>query len=874
MRSHILRNDLLSLVDKCLNYPLTLVVAAAGSGKSTMLTHWHENNQKPLILRIDLLPHQNDAIALIKRILDGLRQHTTHWDAPFFSLFKPESTPQPAQLIAALMRAFEAIDYKLVIIIDDFHCLSCEISQSLFGEFFHTLPDHIHFVISTRMYPQFSLIRLRLEEKVLLIDSNDLKLQRKELNELNTCIGGLPLTEQQTSALIEQSEGWIVGVKLALLAHKRDGHDALDAFSGSQPELLNYFGFEVLKKLDNRLREFVLHSAIFEHFDTQMCEKILGFDNCSSLLECLVKKELFLLPHTEARNHFRYHSLLQDFLQDRLLIERGSKYIEDIHQRTARYLLDKEMFFEAIFHVKKAHNESYYYEVLDKACHHWLRDGEFESVLSTLSQCDESVFERRHPLTITLIYALMFSRRFNEAEYYLTILKNALSNAEIVEAYEPISADSLHALEQSLLLFQQDIYTVETTNFSIPKQEYADPDIQAFSLVAKSYTLLRQGRIELALRSAYHVKTVLAKTGHVFLLSYINLIIALCDRYMGRGIDAALYISDIFLSQKNKTKTPTWANLATGMMVIHYEQNKMEDARHLCEELLPLVDYSSATEVVANVYLGYSRLLYLSGESNKASRLLTQLERILLFGKYDRFHGQVVQESMRQALADRNHHAAENLMKQYDIDAYTNPDNWKSEKHYQERQERLALAAVYYFIAKGELDNAYDTLTQLCGVLEPLSIKSRTLVVKCNLIVVAFYKNNQAEACNQLKDTLDIYGISCFSRSVFDEAPGLSTVFCFAVTHDYISLPEAFTDLFSEFFTTKSVSNDSVINPEALLTEKELQIFDLLSDGLSNIEIGKQADIALSTTKWHLKNIYTKLGVTSRTAAMMLANHR
>lgn len=59
--------------------------------------------------------------------------------------------------------------------------------------------------------------------------------------------------------------------------------------------------------------------------------------------------------------------------------------------------------------------------------------------------------------------------------------------------------------------------------------------------------------------------------------------------------------------------------------------------------------------------------------------------------------------------------------------------------------------------------------------------------------------------------------------------------------------------------------------PFQRLTEREMDILVLLSQGLSNGEISQRSEIALSTAKWHLKNIFSKLDVDSRTAALVRA---
>jgi len=58
---------------------------------------------------------------------------------------------------------------------------------------------------------------------------------------------------------------------------------------------------------------------------------------------------------------------------------------------------------------------------------------------------------------------------------------------------------------------------------------------------------------------------------------------------------------------------------------------------------------------------------------------------------------------------------------------------------------------------------------------------------------------------------------------------------------------------------------------EAGLSERELSILSLLGEGLSNKQIAKRLWLAEQTVKFHLTNIYRKLGVSTRTEAVHIA---
>lgn len=62
--------------------------------------------------------------------------------------------------------------------------------------------------------------------------------------------------------------------------------------------------------------------------------------------------------------------------------------------------------------------------------------------------------------------------------------------------------------------------------------------------------------------------------------------------------------------------------------------------------------------------------------------------------------------------------------------------------------------------------------------------------------------------------------------------------------------------------------------PAEALTEREVEVLRLAAHGLSNKEIGRRLGISARTVQGHLANIYGKLGVNSRTAAVVEGQRR
>lgn len=863
MSYEIQRSELLSLIDKGRNYPLTLIVAAPGFGKTTLLNQWQAHAIHCPVIRLNLTIRDTADHSIFKKILNELKKIAPLWEAPFYNFFKSGRYISEGDMIDILIQAFELIEGPLVLMFDDYHLINDPYITAVFSELVVSLPPHVSLIISTRMPPDFPISRFKLEERILVIDYNDLKLQRNEIKQLGEGISGTEMKDEQISTLYSQTEGWVVGAKLALLAYIKSGDAALSTFNGNQPELLNYFGYEVLKYLTDDVRKFVLTSALFESFNASLCNAVIGPDS-EILIEKLLAQGLFLMPDHNELGSFRFHSLLQEFLQNRLLVEEGREYINQVHRRSSDYFMKSKKYTQAIKHAAICDDLEYYHCILERSCHEWIKLGEFEATLSVLSGFSDQQLLSRQALIVPLVYALIFSRRFNQAHYYLDLLGQADNSEETNSEF----------LAAVLALFQRDAEAFEGISVDIFTKTHTNMDMRAISLVIIAYIFLYKGQLESALIAANDAKVFLSKVGHQFLESYADLVVILCDRYMGRGEEAVQYMTDVYRHVDERVENPVWVNLGTGMAVVYYEQNQIDSAINLCQKLLPCVNSSCATEVVANVYLCFSRLLHIKGDNQKAIKLLDQLNRVLVFGRYDRFQSQIIQEKMRQAVVNESQTLVDSIAEKYDLMSWVENEEWRDVGYYQESKERYSLASAYWLISKGRYERARDILTKLVSTLERQGIKTRALIARCNLLVVTYLQGNQDIAINQLKKIIDQYSLVCFSRSVFDESIGLNTVFKKALSQNRLVLPAIFTDIFEDQF--KEVENPSVVslNPSALLTEKEMEIFELLAEGLPNLEISKQTGIALSTTKWHLKNIYGKLGVSSRSAAMMVAHQR
>lgn len=869
MSSLIQRQELETLLSKSDRYTLTLLVAPAGSGKTTLLDQWQFHHGSNLIARINLRQNQRTLKHALKHMLSEIRQQVEVFDAPIFNLFEDQAFLQTDLLVDSVVQVLNSIKRNISLVVDDFHLLDEHESKPFFLKFMERIPGHVHFIISSRTYPKINLSRLKLSDRMLQIDASDFMLGESEAKQLANKVLGYDLSDKQLVKLMNVTEGWFAGIKIALLAVSQHGDHGLQAFNGGQPDMMEYFANEVYEDLSEGNRQFFLVTSLLERFNLPLCENLFHNPDTKSILWELLEQSAFIIEDQSQPGWYRYHSLLLDFLIKKRKEHYSEKKLIELHRSCMLACEELGEYEMAVHHGSLINNQTEYLNVLQSACDYWQKQGEFTHVIKALDDMPEEVLLANDQLFIVYVYSLILSRRFNQADYFLSLLNNAGPK-------DQSRTDRFHGdidfLWISLKLFQQDIsyLTQDTYNKLLTGDNQSE--IRMFSLVIVAYFQLQHGNLREAMRLSMQAKSIMAKRGLVYLESYTDLLMALCDRYMGRGIESVFYITGLYHQSDFKKGGLPWVSLNTAMMVVYYEQNDIAKSKHLAEQLLPSLTHTCVTEVVSTIYLSLSRLFFIEGNYSKAQRILDQLDRILILGNYPRFCSQSLCEMVRQAYLEGDHVKVKHLADKHSLLAIL-PTSVERDGYFNEECERKTLAAFYVCCLIQDYDKAKILMLDLADQLETLSLVSRAVIARCNLVVLEYKTGSPEAAIRLLKNVITQYGITSFCRSTFDEAPCLDQVFSFAFSLDSLRVPSMFKQVFSKIFTDAEVSDqqEELATDELPLynlTEKELLIYDLLSAGLSNADISEKSQVALSTTKWHLKNIYQKLGVSNRAEAI------
>ncbi len=862
----------LALLDKAGHFKLTSLQAPAGSGKTTLLAQWQRQNQARFhIAGLKLEPAHNDPVRFFSDLIAAIRLAWPSFDAYYLNPLADEVEFSVDAISESLRQGFAALPAELFVLLDDYQFITAPAIHRTLADVLLHLPHPVHFVIASRTHPPLQLSRLKLEDELLLLDIHDLRWEPGEIEALARLLNGADLDSDAVSQLVQMTEGWIAGIKLILLSSTRNGRQPLQQHvNGNHPEVIQYLADAVLEQQPPALRDFLLQTAVLETLDADVCNFMLDIHSAQQQLETLLANQLFVQIVDGVGLRYRYHSLFRDFLLHRLRVEDPQK-IPALQRRAAQWYVTRQEFVRALELLRACDDVAGMQAVLQQCAEHWIRQGQLDVLVEWVSQLPEDRVPVHSDIAFPFVAGLLFSRRFNQATYFLAEMTRLHQQGLLQGRYA--DPDALQFLHCVLELFQRDTDFMNNPLYRADATLSRHHDLRLFYRAMRAYHCLLNADYANATVEAQRAKDFLRQNGHDYLSSFADLILVLTERAQGRMLHAVLLAEQAFQERQHAPMTPGWVNTATSIAVIRYEQNRVEEAEKMLRELMPRVSSACATEVISVNYCLLARICFLQGHEREALRLLDYLARVLQHGNYERFASQIALERVLHAVAGADSEALARVEREFALREKQQAGYWQDARGYDECRERLGIAFALILQQRGQLDAAEAILQTLCRVTRQQGCVFRWAVCRANLAMLWWRRQQESEALALLRETLRESHLVCFNRTLYDEAPGAAMLLQRALEAGVIRPLPA---LYGEMFGALLAGAVTAVHPVPLpltepLTEKETDILHLLQSGASNKELSRSANISLATAKWHLKNIYAKLGVGNRAEAVQRA---
>ena len=265
------------------------------------------------------------------------------------------SQPPPTDvLLTALLNDLAALG-DAVLVLDDYHVIESPPIDEALTFFVDHLPPQFRLVIASREDPPLPLARLRARGQLTELRAADLRFTPAEAADFLNQVMGLNLSAADIAALEARTEGWIAGLQLAAISMqgRSDTGSFIQAFTGSHRFVLDYLMEEVLQRQPERVRGFLLQTAILDRLSGPLCNAVTGQQDGKAMLETLERGNLFVIPLDDQRQWYRYHHLFAEVLRTHLQ-EAQPDRVSELHRRASEWYEQNDLPADAIRHALAA----------------------------------------------------------------------------------------------------------------------------------------------------------------------------------------------------------------------------------------------------------------------------------------------------------------------------------------------------------------------------------------------------------------------------------------------------------------------------------------------------------------------------------------
>jgi LuxR family maltose regulon positive regulatory protein len=863
---------------------LTLVSAPAGFGKTTLISEWLQQVDRPFTW-LSLDQGDNEPTRFLSYLGAALGRIYDDWSQLVEKALRAPQPPAPQTVVAVLINEISASELGLILALDDYHAISNPTIHETLIFLLDHLPPMMHLVIVTRADPPLPLARLRARGQLTEIRADDLRFTVEEATAFLNQVMDLSLAPEQIATLEARTEGWVAGLQLAALSLQGlgSGEDVasfMDAFAGSHRYVMDYLVEEVFSRQPLPIQEFLLQTSVLERLCGPLCDAILDRRQMTAdeegtssvlrpslggqaILQYLEDHNLFTIPLDHERRWYRYHHLFADLLRDRLRQMQPERE-PDLHRRAAAWYERYELMEEAVHHALKAQDYDLAVRLIQQVAFSLWQLSKTYTLLSWMKAMPEALLRSHPDLSVHYAAALTVSGQLDAVEPWLQS-----AEARFLErAASPTARAALGHVYRLRAYVARFVGTpAEALAFSQQALDYTPADradMRGVTLLHTGHSHLLNGDTAAADQALVEACDICRAVGHPAAYLSAAHYLAQLRTYQGRLREtAAIYRAAAeFVSEQKELVCAGIEQIGLGDLL--REWNDLEAATQHIHEGLRLAEMGGDFVFLRDGYLARARLEQALGNPDEALAFVHKAERVVQRHRCPWETALVGLWRARLCLArgDRAGAAA------WALTCGLSPDDQPRFLH---EFGHITLAQV--LLVQGHLDEAGRLLERLQEAAESAGRWGRLIHILIAQALVRHASGDEARALICLERSLGLAEPEGYVRTFLDAGPEIATLLRRAldrgIAPGYVARLLAALD--------KPVPAQPLVEP---LTLRELEVLHLIAAGLRNQEIADQLVISLATVKRHISNIYGKLEVSHRTQAVaharelgLLPNH-
>lgn len=877
----IQRPKLIETLRQTLSRKLALIHGPAGFGKTTLAAQWYGQIRESQIsaawLAVDA--SDNDINRFLAYLVEAVRVADPDIGGGLREVIEANPGSAADFVLDTLANDFSLHDGEFVLFLDDWHLVREPVVHETLQLLLTRSPPNLHVVVTSRSRSGVPLTRLRVQSELVEIDAGDLRFDYEESKTYLTSGKALALPPDDIMALWRSTEGWAAALHLASLSLRESGdHERiLQWTSGAANDIGEYLAENVVNNLPADQVSFMLKTSVLERLSGDLCLAVTGQRDSTARLDALEQQELFLLPLDEERQWFRYHHLFARFLQRRLK-KQFPEQIPGLHLAASDWFAAHGQTAEAVEHALLGGNTPRAVDLVERDAMALVEHSYMSTLLNLVSKLPRtSLFDRPH-LQMAIAWANCLTHRPQESAEALWHVERVaaaaapthkallLGEANVVRACAAVYADQIEGVESLVrpcldhaseyqpwavgvaanILAYRHIHTYQFDKVSpllLWARDYQDRAQGLFSGVYgrcfDGVSAFRSGHLEVAKKSFADAINVAARTA-------------------GRQSNSARLASALL-----------------GQLL--YEENELAEAERLLRESRFLGFEGGVVDFYLATYISSCRLMMHRADEAEALSILQEGEDTARALSLDRLGVAVACERVRVKLGTGDIRGAEQVLGEIDARRYHVGSGPPRDSD--QIQACIAVAKARLLCARGTAPLAIAILREQIENAARSGWKIHELSCRILLSIALELDGRSLEAEQSLLATINDAVPRGMVRSFLDEGAQLITILDRVRDKarrrvDSESGLLGFNAIAQRLLTTSRHPQHGIPGNlhsrtrVAELTPRESEVLKLLDQGRSNKEIARSLFISVDTVKWYLKNIFVKLGVSTRTQAI------
>lgn len=858
---------------------VVIVQGLAGYGKTTLLAQYQAYLQAKNVrtIWVNLENADNDISRLLQVVSEANKISV---DGVLESYEPKKVKPNLTENIDLLFSAISDVEQPFFLFLDNFEAITEPSTLNILSDTLNHLKSHQQIIIASRVVPKLALSKLKLADNLLEVSLSELKFNLAQTQDYFASFDDVQLSQEQVSKLYELTDGWPAALKLSsFLIKQPEQLNQLTSQGKITSQLFDdYLVENIFADKTEQQQEFLIKTSILQEFNLELCQHLLAdcfsASQVATMLNEDIAESIFFESNNQQQSWLSYHKLFASFLT-KLLQEHYPEQVGSLHLRAANWYKNNNRPRLAIEHAIAGNANELAAQMMDDFALPMLRKAQFNTLADWTNSISSELLNQHINLYLAKTWADLFYKR------------TLLVEKDISQISEWQKANKLTKEQQRIFTSLKISFSIMSDNndetLNVVQALLADNQPSNHSLVRigfyniQAYIHLSQAKFEDARIDGMNALALTQFMGKnkssdnvFFTVTYAHAVQAFALLLQGK-LKRALAVAEQGLRdfyQQDFIESANAYGVLPAYTSLLYETNKLDDCETILTRNLSLIRQFALPEWLAVSYLCLARIHLAKNNTNDAIKVIETLEQIGYSDHLPRLSAIARWELVRIHLNNGE------VILANDIAERISSENLvvkKAQCSIAADNEADTITSIRLLLANQQYKKA---LKQIADAIEQSQPNRHYRILKLEVLkVVALKQSNEHRQALRLLTKLVAQGQNeGFVRTFVDEGEVISELLkeLYQTLDDYNSkLALYIASLLAAFGIEANAAQYEEVNNRLIepLTKREEELLHLINKGHTNSKISALLSLSESTVKWHLSNLFSKLGVKRRNQA-------